>query len=109
MEIEFRETSSMNEIDELIHEINGSCEWRRILDVMGSIHRVGRLRGRIKGKKDIPDIRFDLESYVGERVTYESLHDVLRKIVFLETTYYRLANNFAVKAAFQTDRGRLPD
>lgn len=109
MAIEFRETSNMDEIDKLIHEMNRSCEWRKILDVMGSIHRVGKLRGRIIDKRDIPDVLFDLESFVGERVTHESLYDILRKIVFLETTYYSLAGNFAVKAAIQTGIERLPD
>lgn len=109
MAIEFRETSNMGEIDNIIHEMNGSLEWGGILDMMGPIHRVGRLRGRITTKRDIPDVLFDLESFVGEKVTGESLDDVLRKIAFLETTYYSLAGNFAIKTALQTDIERLPD
>ena len=99
----------MSEIDGLIYEMNGSFEWRRILDMMGPIHRVGRLRGRMITKMDIPDVLFDLESFVGKNVSGESLDDVLSKITFLETTYYPLASNFAVKVASQTNTERLPD
>ena len=103
------ETSRMDEIDDLIHEMNESGEWRRVLDVMGSVHRVGKLRGRITEKIDVPDIVFDLDSFVGERVTNESLFGILRKIVFLETTYYQLAGNFAIRAACQIGTERFPD
>lgn len=107
--IEFKETSSMDEIDRLIHEMNGSSEWRRISDVMGPIHRIGRLRGKIVNKRDVPDVRFDLESFVGKQVTNESLCDIFGKIAFVEAIYYSLARNFAVKTAFQTGVGRLSD
>jgi len=110
MSVEFRVTSGFRELAEIAEARNASPEWRGVLEIKPSVTRIVRLRGRLPGTRDVPDIQYDLRDFGQIDISTEELVGRLSQLVELESTYYPLAENFAVRAAYDTGQySRIPD
>lgn len=110
MTVEFRTTSDFRELAEIAEQRNASPEWRGVLEIKPSVNRVVRLRGRPPNRSDIADIYYDLRDFSQINIPFDDLTRRLSLLAELESTYYPLAENFALRVARDTgDFSRIPD
>jgi len=110
MSVEFRVSSEFRELAEIAESRDASPEWRGVLEIKPSVTRIVRLRGRLPQRNDIPDIQYDLRDFGQVDITTDDLVRRLSQLIELESTYYSLAENFAVRAAIDAgEYSRIPD
>lgn len=110
MSVEFRVTSEYSDLKEIAYGRNISPEWRAIFEIKPAVGRIVRLRGRLPGRADIPDILYDLADFAEIEISETELQDHLSRLAEVETTYYPLAENLGARAALSCGLyERIPD